>query len=55
MRNEVVALENESYGMVPVGIPVSVGIVLCGYAVYNKVPAVLPVESAYDVKKRGLS
>ena len=52
MRDKVIALENEAYGMVSVGIPVTVIILLCGLAVYNKIARIVAVKSAHDIEQR---
>ena len=55
MSDEIIALEHKADGVVPVGVPVSVLIFLRGHAINNQVAAVIPVQSPYDVEKRGLS
>lgn len=51
MRNQIVALENEAYSMVAVGIPITVFIFLCGNTVYDKVAAVIAVKTADNVQQ----
>ena len=55
MRNQVVTLKYEAYGMIPVGIPVPVFIFLCGNPVDDQISAVIPVQPPDNIKKRGLS
>ena len=55
MGDQVVALENEADGMVPVGIPVPVVVFFGGDAVDDQITAVIPVKAADDVQKRGLA
>ena len=55
MRYQVIALEDEAYGMVSVCIPVPAAVQLCGGAVYNKVAAVVAVKSADNIKQGGLA
>ena len=51
MRNQIVALKNESDRMVSVGIPVSVLILLCRYSVDNQVSAVITVQPSDNIQK----
>ena len=53
--DQVVALEDEADGVVAVGIPVPVGIVLGRNAVDDEIAAVIAVQTADDVQKRGLT
>ena len=55
MGDQVIALEYEPDGMVPVGIPVSVLILLCGDTVDDQVSAVVAVQTSDDIQKRCLS
>jgi len=55
MRYKIVALENKAYCMVAVRIPVPVLILFCGYAVYDKVAAVITVKTADNIKECGFS
>ena len=55
MGNEVVALEDKSYSVVSVNVPVSVLIILGASATDNKVTGGVMVEAANQVQKRGLS
>ena len=41
--------------MVPVGIPVAVGVLLCRAAVYYKIAACVLIEAAYDIQQRRLA
>ncbi len=51
----MIALENEAYRMVAVGIPVAVGKFLCGRALDYKVARGIFVKPADNVQKRGFS
>ena len=55
VRDEVVALEDESDAMVAVGVPVLVGVVLGRDAVDDDVARVGMVKAAEDVEHRGLA
>ena len=55
MGNQVVALEHKAYGVVAVGVPVPVGVLLGGDAVDDQVAAVVAVQTADDVQQRGLA
>ena len=54
VRDQVVALEHESDRVIPVGIPVAVLVLLCGDAVDDHIPAVVAVQSSYNIQKRRL-
>ena len=54
VRDQVVALEYEPDRVVPVGIPVPVLIFLRGDAVDDHIPAVIAVQSSYNIQKRRL-
>ena len=54
VRDQVIALEHEADRVVPVGIPVSVLIFLRGDAVDDHIPAVIAVQSSYNIQKRRL-
>ena len=53
--DQVIALEHKADGVVPVGVPVAVGIFFGGDAVDDKVAAVVAVQTADDVQQRGLA
>ena len=53
--DQVVALEHKADGVVSVGIPVPVGVLLGGNAVDDQVAAVIPVQTADDVQQGGLA
>ena len=55
MWDQIVALKNKADGMVAVGIPIAVAILLGGTAVNDQVAAGVLVKSADDVEKRGFS
>ena len=49
--DKVVALKNEADGVVAVGVPIAVGVFLCGNTVYNEVTAVVAVKSADNIEQ----
>ena len=51
MRDQVVALKNETDRMVAVGVPVSVLVFLRGRAVYNKIAVRVLIKSADDIEQ----
>jgi len=53
--DQVIALEHETDGVVPVGVPVAVGIFFGGDAVDDKITAVVAVQTADDVQQGGLA
>ena len=53
--DEIIALEHKPDGMVSIGIPVSVFILLGGDGIDDEVSAVIAVQPSDDVKERGLS
>ena len=55
VRDQVIALEYETYRVVSVRIPVPVLISLCGNAVDNEVSRIVAVETSDDVKQRRLA
>ena len=55
MRNDVVALEHKANGVVAVGVPIGVRVVLSGAAVDTQVALGVLVEAANDVEQRGLA
>ncbi len=55
MGNEVIALENESYGMVTVGIPIPVVVFLRAPALYYEVAGSVLVKSAYNIQQGGFT
>ena len=55
MGNQVITLENETNGMVSIGIPVSVLVFLCGNPVDNQITAVVPVKTTNNIEKGGFS
>ncbi len=55
MGNQVVALEYKAHRMIPVGIPVPVMILFCGFAVDNQVTGGIVVKTADDIQKGRLA
>ena len=55
MRYKVIALKNEAYRVVSVGVPVSVLVFLCGNTVNDKVTRGIVIKTSDDVKKRCLA
>ena len=55
MRNEVVALEDKSYSVISVYVPVSVGIRFRASAVDYKISVGILIKTADNVKKRRFS
>ena len=55
MRDEVVGLKDEADGAVAIAVPVTVGKVTGGLAVYHKVAGAVLVKTADDVQKGGLA
>ena len=55
MRDKVIALKNESDGMVAVGVPVRLGELFSRFASDGESPAVVAVESAENIQKSRLS
>ena len=55
VRNQVIALENKTHGMVPVGIPVPLRKLLCGLSADDQIPGSIPVQAADDIQQRGLA
>ena len=53
--DQVVALEDEADGVVAVGIPVPVRVLLGGDAVDDEIAAVIAVQTADDVQQGGLA
>ena len=53
--NQVVALEHKADGMVAVGVPIPVFVILGGNTADDQLPAVVTVKSANDIEQRGLS
>ena len=53
--DQVVALEDEADGVVAVGIPVPVRVLLGGDAVDDEIAAVIAVQASDDVQKGGLA
>ena len=51
MRNEIITLKNESYGMVPIGIPVPVFILFGRGSVDNKVTFIITVQASDNVQQ----
>ena len=54
MRNQIIALEHTSDGMVAVGIPVFVFVLFCGDAVDDQIPGIIAIQSSDDIQQRGL-
>ena len=55
MRNQIITLKYKTNSMVPVRIPVPVFILFRGNSVNDQITAVISVQSADNIKKRGLS
>ena len=55
MRDEVVALENETYGVVSVGIPVAGRITACRHTIDEHFTAVVVIQATDDIQKRSLA
>ena len=55
VRNQVIALEHETDGMIAVGVPIPIGIFLCGNTVDDQIAAVITVQATNYVQKRRLS
>ena len=55
MRNQVIALENETDRMISVSVPVSVLILFCGYAIDNEVSGRIVVKTADNIQHCGLT
>ena len=55
MGNQIIALEHKTDGMVPVGIPVPVGVFFCGDSVNNQISAVILIQTADHVQQGGFS
>ena len=55
VRNKVVALENKSYAMVAVNVPIAVAVGLGASSVDNEITRGVSVKTADDVKKRCLT
>ena len=53
--NQVIALKHKTDGVIPVGIPVPVLIFLRGDSIDDQISAVIPVQTADNIKKRRLS
>ena len=51
VRNQVITLKNETYRMVPVGVPVSVCITAGGNAIDYQIAAVVAVQPAYHIQQ----
>ena len=55
MGDQVIALEHETNGVVAVGVPVAVGVLLGGDAVDDQVTAIIAVKAANDVEQCGFA
>ena len=55
VRDQIVALEHETDGVVAVRVPVAVGVLFGGDAVDDQIAAVVPVQTAHDVQQGGLA
>ena len=55
VRDQVVALEYETDGVVAVGVPVTVGELLGGFSVDDQVTGGVAIQAADDVQQRGLA
>ena len=53
--DKVIALEHETNGVVAVGVPVAVGVLLGGDAVDDQVTAIIAVKAADDVEQCGFA
>ena len=53
--DQVIALEHETNGVVAVGVPVAVGVLLGGDAVDDQVAAIIAVKAADDVQQCGFA
>ena len=53
--NEVVALKDESDGVIAVGVPVAVGVLLGGAAVDDQVAVGVTIQTAENVEQRGFT
>ncbi len=54
MADQVIALENEADGVVPVGIPIRVFEGLSRFAFNDQIAGIIPIQSADHVQQRGL-
>ena len=55
VRNQVVTLEHEADGAVPVAVPVAVAVLSGRDAVDNEFARLIAVQTADDIEKRGLA
>ena len=55
MRNQVICLKDKTYRMIPVVVPLSVGIIRGGPAVDQQFAFAVAVKAADDVKQRRLA
>ena len=55
VRNQIVALEHKTNGMVAVRIPVTVGIFFCGNAIDDQIAAVVPVQATDHIEQGGFA
>lgn len=55
MGNEVITLEHKADGMIAVGIPVPVLVLLGGDAVDDQIAGIVTVQAADDIQKGGFS
>ena len=55
VRNQIIALENKTDGMVPVGIPVPLRKLLRGLSADDQVPGGITVQAADNIQQRGFS
>ena len=53
--NEVITLEHEANGVVPVGIPVTVFVLLGRDAIDDQIAGIVTVQAADDIQKGGFS
>lgn len=49
MGDQIVALKNKAYGVIPVGVPVPVRVFFCGDAIDDQITAVVVVKAADDI------
>ena len=55
MRDQMIALKDESHRMIPIRVPVPALILLCRHAVNDQLPAVTVIQPSDDIQQRCLS
>ena len=55
VRDQVITLEHEADGVVAVGVPVAIGVLVGGNAVDHQIAAVITVQTADDVQQSGFA